>query len=72
MTIFMHRIAFRNLSFRPAAQELASPSRERLIRHAARQVFDPAFYPELFWFGAILGSIQTFREWTFGPEGSGT
>ena len=30
---------------------------------------DPDFYPELFWLGAIFGSIHTFREWTFGPHG---
>lgn len=29
---------------------------------------DPDFYPELFWLGAIFGSIRTFREWTFGPH----
>ena len=31
---------------------------------------DPDFYPELFWLGAIFGSIRTFREWTFGPHGA--
>ena len=30
---------------------------------------DPDFYPELFWLGAIFGSIHTFREWTIGPNG---
>ena len=29
---------------------------------------DRDFYPELFWLGAIFGSIRTFREWTFGPH----
>ena len=31
---------------------------------------DPDFYPELFWLGAIFGSIHTFGEWTFGPHGA--
>ena len=31
---------------------------------------DPDFYPELFWLGAIFGTIRTLREWTFGPHGA--
>ena len=30
---------------------------------------DPDLYPELYWFGMALGTIQSFREWTFGRYG---
>ena len=30
---------------------------------------DPDLYPELYWLGVAFGSIQSFREWTFGRYG---
>ncbi|MCY4119573.1 MAG: AAA family ATPase [Acidobacteria bacterium] len=30
---------------------------------------DPDLYPELYWFGVVLGTMQSFREWTFGRYG---
>ena len=30
---------------------------------------DPDLYPELYWLGGMFGTIQSFREWTFGRYG---